>query len=111
MSIVACSVDFIPVRVVDKSTGWLNKSALKVVQVSVKGAGTDEDTWYEDNKGQVGCIHFDILFDENSEEVFDALNTYTVLVQKCYWRTCSQRQGCTQHDGLCSAKLVMSSIR
>ena len=61
MSIVACSVDFIPVRVVDKSTGWLNKSALKVVQVSVKGAGTDEDTWYEDNKGQVGCIHFDTV--------------------------------------------------
>ena len=40
-------------RVLDEETGWLNKSALKVVKVNVKGAGTNEDTWYEDNKGQV----------------------------------------------------------
>ncbi|XP_065191608.1 golgin subfamily A member 6-like protein 22 [Sycon ciliatum] len=46
-------VDFVPVKVVDEHTGWLNKSTLRVVEVSVKGAGTDEDTWYEDNKGQV----------------------------------------------------------
>lgn len=47
------SISFIRVRVEDAITGWLNNSALRVVEFSVKGAGTDEDTWYEDNQGQV----------------------------------------------------------